>query len=268
MNRIDEQFAAGVQPPWVISAVGTGRVVVREHNLHLMIPPTPAQTYSNAQITDYTTAGADAFRFGWRPPLRLTVTAYATHPAADLRGTAGFGFWNHPFSPDVRRLPRLPQAIWFFFGAPPSNMALAQGVPGAGWKAATIDATQPRALALIPAAPFAVALMNLPALERRLWPPIQRALRINEHLIDGALLAERHTYTLDWRMDRAAFAIDGVPIFTPRSAPRGPCGFIAWLDTQFAIVTPRGRIGFGLVPVTHEQTLILERITIEPGQTG
>ena len=88
--------------------------------------------YVNAQISDYPP-------FRWRPPLRLTVTAQAS--SAALRGTAGFGFWNHPFSPVGWSL-RLPQAIWFFFGSPPNNMALAQGVPGYGWKAATISANR------------------------------------------------------------------------------------------------------------------------------
>ena len=119
----------------------------------------------------------------------MTVTAWASAPADQLRGTAGFGFWNHPFSPDVRRLPRLPRAIWFFFAAPPSNMALAYGVPGFGWKAATIDATRPGALALAPFGLPAILLMRRESLYAKLWRVIQRRLNIGEHLLANALLA-------------------------------------------------------------------------------
>jgi hypothetical protein len=195
--------------------------------------------------------------------VRLTVTAWASGDPVALRGTAGFGFWNHPFSPDVRRMPRLPQAIWFFFASPPSNMALASGVPGFGWKAATLDATRLSARALIPVALPAVLLMQRPALYARLWPGIQRALKIDEHLLDLALLAERHTYSLDWQPNDARFAVDGVTVLATDHSPRGAAGFVAWLDNQFAVVTPQGDLRFGIVPVEQEQSLVLERVTIE-----
>lgn len=180
-----------------------------------------------------------------------------------LVGTAGFGFWNHPFSPDSRRLPHLPQAIWFFFASPPSNMALAFGVPGAGWKAATIDATQPSAIALAPAALPAALLMRVPSLYARLYPRIQRRLKIAETLLDGDLLVERHIYTLEWRAEEARFAVDGATVLQTPFAPRGALGFVTWLDNQYAIVTPQGKLGFGIVPVAQEQTLLLEQVTIE-----
>ena len=37
-----------------------------------------------------------------------------------------------------------------------------------------------------------------------------------------ALLAERHTYTLDWRQDGAIFAVDGAAVLETPYAPRGP----------------------------------------------
>jgi hypothetical protein len=193
----------------------------------------------------------------------MTVTAWAASPVDHLRGTAGFGFWNHPFSPDSRRL-RLPQAIWFFFAAPPSDMRLARGVPGHGWKAATIDAARSAAAALAPLAIPAALLMRIPALYARLYPRIQQALKIDETLLDPALLAARHTYTLDWRRDGATFAVDGdVALETPHS-PRGPAGFVAWIDNQYAVVTPQGNLRFGVVPVEQEQSLVLEHVVIEP----
>jgi hypothetical protein len=41
-------------------------------------------------------------------------------------------------------------------------------------------------------------------------------------------------------------------------------GFVAWVDNQYAIVTPQGRFGSGLVEVPETQLLIMERISIEP----
>ena len=163
----------------------------------------------------------------------------------------------------AHRRPRLPQAIWFFFAGARSDMALAYGVPGRGWKAATIDAGHPGALALAPLALPAVALMRFPRLYARLYPAIQRRLHIGESLLDPRLLESRHTYALDWRRDGAAFAVDGDTVLETPFAPRGAAGFVAWIDNQYAVVTPQGRLGFGIVPVERDQSLIIERITIE-----
>lgn len=258
--RIDEHFEDDLNLPWDVAEVGTGKVARISGGLRLTVGA-EQQIYSNAQIADYS---ADNYHFRWRPPLRMSVTAWASAPASDLRGTAGFGFWNHPFSPDVRRLPRLPRAIWFFFAAPPSNMALAEGVPGFGWKAATIDAARPAALALAPFALPAVLLMRRPALYATLWHRIQHRLHIGEHLLDGALLAERHTYSLEWRTDGAAFAVDGATVYEAPYAPRGACGFVSWIDNQYAVVTPQGKLGFGIVPIEREQSLFLESVLVEP----
>ncbi len=256
---ISDQFEAGLNPYWRVTVVGRGVVRVESGGLNLRTDITPAGVYSDAQISDYQTAD-----FRWRPPLRLTVTACASPGADQLRGTAGFGFWNQPFMPGQARL-RLPQAIWFFFGSPPNNMALARGVPGFGWKAATINARRWQFLALAPAAPVGVLLMRIPALYRRLWPIGQQALGVSEFLLDSALLAETHTYTLDWRKDGATFSVDGQALHEALTAPRGPLGFVAWIDNQYAVVTPQGRLRFGVVPLDAPQRLRLEGVTIETG---
>jgi hypothetical protein len=257
--RIEDRFEQGINPIWEVAEIGTGRVTPQPGALWLTTQP-QQHLYSNAQIADYSYAD---YAFRWSPPVRMTVTAWSETPAESLRGTAGFGFWNHPFSPDSRRFPRLPQAIWFFFSAPPSNMALAHGVPGYGWKATTIDATQGRAKALAPLAVPAMLLMRAPSLYVKLWPMIQRALKIEEHPLDLSLLNTRHTYSLDWRVDGASFAVDDTVVFETNCAPRGKAGFVAWLDNQYAVVTPQGKIKFGIVPLERVQSLILEQIVIE-----
>lgn len=243
---------------WRITEIGQAQVRSEAGAWLLTANPTPADQYSDAQISDYVT---DDFR--WTPPLRMTVTASLTPAAPALRGTAGFGFWNQPFMPGQVRL-RLPQAIWFFFSAAPSNINLAQGVPGPGWKAATINARRWQFLALAPAAPLGVLLMRVPALYQRLWPVGQRAIGVSEHLLDHDLLTETHTYTLDWRADGAAFAVDGKTVHQAPVTPGGPLGFVAWVDNQYAIVTPQGQFGFGTVPLPQAQTLRLDDIWIEP----
>lgn len=240
---------------WHKRSYGGAHVIKQADGLHLTLSMNSAAQYHDAQLNDY--AGKADFR--WRPPLRMEVVASA--PGHPLVGTAGFGFWNHPFVPGERGL-RLPKAVWFFFSAPPSNMQLAQGVSGPGWKAATIDATRWQFLALAPTAPIGVLLMRVPALYRRLWPIGQRAIGVSEHLLDAALLLERHTYSLDWQADRVCFAVDGVMVHEARVAIRGALGFIAWIDNQYAVVTPQGHIGFGLVDVPLPQTLVLERVEI------
>jgi hypothetical protein len=76
-------------------------------------------------------------------------------------------------------------------------------------------------------------------------------------------LTETHTYTIDWLADGVTFAVDAQVIHQSPLAPRGPLGFIAWIDNQYALVTPQGQFGFGLLPVPHKQVLILEHIRIE-----
>jgi hypothetical protein len=91
----------------------------------------------------------------------------------------------------------------------------------------------------------------------------QRALGVAEAALPGDLLAEAHAYTLTWRAGGATFDVDGATVLDTASSPQGPLGFIAWIDNQYAIVTPQGRFGWGVTP-GPAQSLNLERITIEP----
>lgn len=255
-DRVHELFRPRPHPRWRRLRVGGAGLALGPHGLRLWLPGASARAYADAQLDDY--SGLARARFPWRPPLRLTVCARAS---GALLGTAGFGFWNNPLAP-LGGAPALPAALWFFHASPPSDLPLALGVPGQGWKAACIDATTPAALAWAPlAAPVALA-NRLPALERRIWPAVQRSLRISEAAIP-ALGQPWRTHTLEWRRDGARFLIDGVCVHETERAPRGPLGFVAWLDNQWAVVSPRGRFGWGLLD-TPEQWLDLGRLEIEP----
>lgn len=240
--------------------IGAGRLETENGVTRLALAGARRAAYSNAQLDDY--AGLPRRRFPWRPPLRLSVRARFSHPAEQLRGTAGFGFWNNPIPPGMRGLPRLPRAVWFFFSSPPSNMALALDAPGHGWKAAAFNAMQPAFYALAPFAPAGFLLMRIPALHRALWPLAQRAIGVSEAAL-RVDMAGWHTYTLEWWPKRARFLVDGAHVHTTPAAPPGPLGFVAWLDNQYAVVTPQGRFGFGFLDPPDAQWLALESVWIE-----
>ena len=240
-SSIAESFLPRPGPRWRRTRIGGGQLIVGADGLRLGLASARHDRYADAQIDDY--AGLARRRFPWRPPLRLTLRARASGP---LAGTAGFGFWNNPLAPLRAGGPALPSAIWFFHASPPSDMPLAHGVPGQGWKAACIDATQPAALAWAPLALPVLLLNRLPAFYARTWPRVQRALRIAEAPI--AALDDRWSeYTLEWHERWARFDVDGATVLQTDSPPRGPLGFVAWLDNQWAVVTPQGHFGWGLL---------------------
>ncbi len=260
--RVADDFSgAMLDPYWSLWTFGAGTFEHGDATLCLILPSGSTDEYSDAQIADY--VGQQKRVFRWQAPLRLTVRAWASHSTGELRGTAGFGFWNEPFVPGVVWRPRLPRAAWFFFGSPPNNMALVQGVPGHGWKAATLDTTRLPFLLLAPFAPLGFALMRVPALYRALWPVGQWAIGASEALLPVDLV-EPHTYTLEWLPDSVTFAVDGERVHRAPCAPRGSLGFIAWIDNQYAVVTPQGHFRFGLVVADEPQWLALDRVEIEP----
>lgn len=240
---------------WTTTQLGNGIVQSQGDDLWLTVPSGSSDTYHDAQISDY---DPHIRHFQNRPPLRLTITARGE---GDIQGTAGFGFWNHMFVPNEKGF-RIPQAVWFFFGSPPNNIALAQGVPGHGWKAATFDAQSLAFYGLLPLAPLGFLLMRNPTLYRHLWKVGQRAIGVSEVALDTELLADFHTYTIDWKPDGAIFAVDGEVVMQADAVPTKPLGFIAWVDNQYAIVTPQGNFGWGLLDVPQAQSLIFKQIEI------
>jgi hypothetical protein len=268
MMRVEDRFENTLGSVWTVEETRDAAVTPSPEGLQLNLLPISGIHYSNAQISDYYHREESRlhFNFRWRPPLRMTVTARAqveNQPVTALRGTAGFGFWNHPFSVDAKRLPWLPQSIWFFYSSPPNNMQFAHGVRGCGWKAATMDAAHWRAVLLTPFALPGALLMQAPRLYNWLWKPIQRTLKISERTLDVDLLAARHTYTIDWRSDGAVFAVDDEIVLETPFAPRGAAGFISWLDNRYLIATPQGNFGYGTLPIEQSQSLILEHVLIE-----
>ncbi len=255
-----QDFTRGMIPPLQPWATGGGVVEQAGEQLRLALPRCEAGQYADAQVSDY--HGLPRRDYPWQPPLRLTLRAQASGLAERLHGTAGFGFWNDPFVPGRRELPRLPRALWFFFGGSGNNMALARDVPGHGWKAATFDPARPLFWGLLPFALPGFLLMRIPALYRALWPLGQRALGVAEAALPGHWLADSHDYSILWLPDFVRFEVDGLTVLETRRSPAGPLGFIAWIDNQVAVVTPQGRFRWGTV-ACGEQWLALDWLTIE-----
>jgi hypothetical protein len=258
-----EDFSSELSGRWRRYLRGGGSLETTGRALRIVNRDAISREYTDAQIDDY--QGLSRRDFPWQPPLTLTVRARFSHPSDELRGTAGFGFWNDPFMMTGRRMPALPRAIWFFFASHPSNMKLDLEVPGYGWKAATIDARQWPFLLLLPTAPLAIPLMNVRRLYRALWPLGQRAIGVSEALI-AFDMTEWHTYVLEWGRERAHFAVDGAVVLDCDTPPRGPLGFVMWLDNQYAIVTPWGRFGYGLLDAPSHQWLEVDMLIVEPEQ--
>ena len=261
MSVVREDFVEKIGPRWQRYTVGKGILEHTDSSFRFIVADASSHRYSDAQLDDY--QGLPRRRFAWRPPLRLIVQARFSHPAGQLQGTAGFGFWNDPFMMSGARTPILPRAIWFFYGSPSSNMKLDMPTPGQGWKVAVIDTLRPIALLLAPIALPAVLLMNLHPLYRCLWPPIQRALNVREATVKAGM-TEWHTYILEWGRERARFSVDGKSVLADAPAPRGPLGFVAWLDNQYMVVTPQGRVGWGLLNTSGRQWMEMDRLVIEP----
>lgn len=251
---------------------GTLDVDVAASVLRCAIPPTPAGRYANAQIDDY--GGARLARYPWRPPLRLEVrarTSLPIHPPegspsrggedsqAFLRGTFGFGFWNAPMTV-TRGALRLPDAVWFFGASPPSEMRLVPGLPGRGWKAQVVHANRAGALVYGGAVLGMAGWARLTGDERMAARLVRRMTGASEASLDVNTTAW-HDYALEWHPDAARFFIDGVEALRAPDPPRGPLGFVAWIDNQYAVATPRGQLRFGTL-ATRAQWLELDAVRI------
>jgi hypothetical protein len=253
-------------PALHVAEIGGGRVQHDGERTRLTLPATSNRQYADAQLDNY--GGGLALtrsrgRLPNRAPLRLSLRARASH--AQPAGTLGFGFWNDPFTLSGGVLAA-PNTVWFFYASPPSDMALAEGVRGWGWKAATLNAGRYPSLLIAPAALAAIALTRLPGLGAPVMAAARRLVQAHEALLDDVALTDWHSYELDWLEREAVFRVDGVERLRSPAPPRGPLGFVLWLDNQYAIASRDGRFGFGLCEAREEQWLEVEGVKVESGK--
>lgn len=257
-----EKFTPGspLPAPWKTFVKGDGTLEPAGDTLRFVNTNTSAGRYTDAQIDDY--QGLARRNFLWRPPLQMRVRARFSHPAGQLSGTAGFGFWNDPFLMTGWRMPALPRVVWFFYGSPPSNIKLDMRTPGHGWKAGTLDAIRWPFFALLPTAPLAVPLMNIGPLYRTFWPIGQRAINVSEAPVP-ANMTEWHTYDINWQKKRVRFSVDDNTFLDCPTSPNGPLGFVMWFDNQYMVVTPWGRFGYGLLSAPGRQWMEVSKLEIK-----
>ncbi len=267
-KTIFENFTEPLTELWIQNCIGNGKLSYENSKLRMSLESARQGEYSDAQIDDYGDLARSAFP--WRPPLRMIVVARSSLPAATfsnkydiegtLRGTAGFGFWNYPFSVKGDIL-MLPEAVWFFYASPPSNMALVPGISGWGWKAQVVHTMNLRSL--IASVPLAVTIATglLTGKTRHAAHWMQKVSGAYEALLPVEM-NEWHSYTLEWQPSEALFWVDDVLVLRSPHAPTRPLGFVAWLDNQYAIATPRGVLRFGTV-ASGPEWLEMESVKIE-----
>lgn len=91
----------------------------------------------------------------------------------------------------------------------------------------------------------------------------QRAIGASEASLDHVDLTAPHTYALRWEVRGATFAVDGETVLSARTAPAGSLAFVAWIDNGYAVATPQGCFGLGLVAEPGSQWLDIEELRIE-----
>jgi hypothetical protein len=264
-----EDFIKPLDKHWIQTCIGGGTLHLANSVLRMAFESARQGQYTDAQIDDY--GNLPRANYPWRPPLRMQIISRSSLPAATfsstsetvdiLQGTAGFGFWNYPFS--IRGdILMLPEAIWFFYASPPSNIALVPGIPGWGWKAQVVHSMRPGALAAT--VPMAVStVFGLLTGETRpaaRW--MQKLTGASEAILSDEM-TDWHTYILEWRSDEATFFVDDKLVLRAPHPPTRPLGFVAWLDNQYAIATPRGILRFSTV-TSGPQWLELDSVKIEP----
>ena len=240
--------------------IGGGKVSLGRDEAVLDLPAGTSQ-YADAQLDDY--GGRRRRDYRWGPGTELSLRARFSAAADSFVGTAGFGFWNAPFGDPTTPWPVLPRATWFFFGSPPNDFPLHPDQPGRGWFASTIDATTARALRLAPLAPPVLLLNRWPAFRARIWPRIQDQLGISFQplSLDWTIW---HQYELIWGQQGSEFRVDGQVVLATPHSPRGPLGFVCWLDNQYLQLTATGRIRAGFLAVRQPQTLTIAALRIGP----
>lgn len=226
----------------------------------------PPGQYRLAQLDDY----GDSFQqvqrrdFPWHPPLTFRIRARASAPS--LPGTWGFGLWNAPLNVSLgfgsgRKLPALPNAVWYFFASPENHLAFCDNLPGHGALAATFQAPHWPILLLAPGA-AAIPLLAL--------KPTSRFFRfLTSKLVrqDAAALSisptEWHEYAFDWHQDQVVFQVDGQTVLETPVSPRGPLGMVIWMDNQFAAWRPDGGLQWGVLGSEGKSWVEFEELSIK-----
>lgn len=254
---IEDDFDRKPHPYWTHLLMGGGKSTIANSILRLQFDSASEQRYTDAEIND---AFPRKPRYNWNPPLRMTVKARMSHKTGALQGTAGFGFWNLPFT-NHGVWHTLPKSVWFFYSSPQSNMSLFQGNPGWGWKAQVVNTLRPQAALYAPPLALAIGYAKLGGNIKTAQYLMKKFVGVDEKILANDM-TKWQTYTLEWLKDKTVFWIDGKKVFQSPIAPSGQLSFVAWIDNWYAIATPKGEIKFGKC-ISKSQWIDLDSIKIE-----
>jgi len=233
--------------------VNGGRIERTPKGFRLIIPPTDANAYVDAQLDDY---GHELPRhFSNRTPQHIQLRARFSHQ--DIKGTAGFGFWNHPFSREGRVIDS-PCNVWFFYSSPESHLRVARGLPGNGFKASMLYAGRtPKAIVTLGSALLNL-LLRIPVVSSLTMSLARSVVNANEApiVLD---MTQWHEFDIRWVKDRVTFSIDGREVLHTTHSPQIALGFAVWID-NYRASAGEDIFEFAYVDVCEEQWLELEII--------
>lgn len=228
----------------------------------LCVDASPTGQYRWAQLDDYMRLPRKHFK--WQIPFHLSLQARVSNQ--DLSGTWGFGFWNDPFAAGMglggmaRRLPTLPQSIWFFYASPPNHLALRDIHPAQGMLMASFSSWKLPDPLLLP------GILGFPLLLIR--PVARRLRRLAQVVIASDTckadidLTQWHSYQIECGEKSATFYIDHQPHFETRVIPRGRLGLVIWIDNQYLAFKPDGTLRAGTLPTLESAWLEVRDILV------
>jgi hypothetical protein len=104
-------------------------------------------------------------------------------------------------------------------------------------------------------------LNQFASLRRRVWPAVQQRLAISFQPLNASITGW-HRYELAWGENGCFFRVDDLPVLQTPSSPRGPLGFVAWIDNQYLVATPTGRLRWGTENTEHTQVLAIRDLEL------
>lgn len=256
-HRVFDTFETGPLPYWVRLVTGSADIRRTPGRLRFVVKNADETKLADAELGDY--HDHPRKHLPWRPPLRMAVRARFSHPTGALGGTGGFGLWNNPFRTGGGQVFAPPNALWFFHASARSDMVVAPGHPGHGFRAEVINGgTMPGWIVTT-----GDRLLQLPGLRSLLYRAAQTQVHAGAARLEGVELTRWHDYVLFWSQSEAVFSVDDREVLRVPRPPNVPLGFVAWMDNQLAVARPDGEFRFGLEAVPGPQWLELDRVEIE-----
>lgn len=253
---IRDDLQNSFHPRWVRFAIGHSAIEWSPGVARLIVDGAVAGELSDAEIDDHRTA--PRWNLHWSPPLTMTVRARFSHAAGELIGTAGFGFWNDPFD-WTGNVQAPPNALWFFYASPQSDMSFVRGMRGHGWRAGFLNGGTANPVTMA----IGNALFKMPGMDKLVFATAEKMMRAQECLLDEIDMTGWHTYKIEWRPEEAIFWVDDQEKFRAANPPTVPLGFVAWVDNNATTMGPGKEFSFTRVAVPFREWMEVAYVAIE-----